>query len=872
MGEVYRARDVNLGRDVAIKVLPAEVAQDAQRLARFEREARVLASLNHPHIAQIYGIERAHGVPALVMEFVDGKTLAQRVARGPLAVDEAMSIARQIADAIAAAHDQGIVHRDLKPANIMVRRDGSVKVLDFGVARLPEAREAAVTVSASNRVPTDTGVGSRLGTPAYLSPEQAKGEQADRRSDTWAFGCVLYEIVTGRRAFRGDSVTDTIAAVSKGDVDWAALPPDLPQPLVAMLRRCLEKDRRRRISDVAAALAVVEDVLSAPQPIAVKPRRSLPLRATVALLFLTILAIGLAATLWNGFPRPAGRVSRFPITLPPAQAIVPEGNTRNLAISTDGAHVAWVGPNQSLVVRSLDELQPTTLIKDAVAAPFFSSDGQWIGYFQGNGPLKKISIGGGPATEIVKEGDNGLARGATWAVDGKLVFATNNTSTGLQLVMAGSRDQQVVTTPNRAAGESDHLWPEFLPDGRRVLFTITAPSEAAESARIAVLDLENGRYKVVLHGGSHAKYVATGHLVYVSKERLHAIPFDVDRLETTGSAKPVVDSLLTTAGGAADFDVASNGTLVYAAGAASLGDQRVLEWVPLDGGETERLGMMPRAYRYPRLSPDGRQILLDARDQDNDIWAWNMQRYVLTNLTAHPALDRFPLWMLDGKDFVYERWEDKQSAIYRQAVDRSGRPDRLTDPSPDQQTPNAVTRDGRLIFDWKGGLWLLDLASRRVSRLVDAPDVIEQRAALSPDERWLAYQVAYKAGETPTSDVFVRPWPAVEGRAIQVSPDGGSQAWWSRDSAQLFFVTPQAAIMAVTVGRGLDWRGGRPTVAVGKQVINPNPTAAASFDVSRDGKRILMVRWAKSDKDSRSPMLVVVQNWVDELRRLVPTQ
>jgi serine/threonine-protein kinase len=538
MGEVYRATDTVLKRQVALKVLPPEVANDPERVARFQREAEVLASLNHPNIAHLYGIERSGGTLALVMELIEGPTLADRIAKGAIPIDEALPIAKQIAEALEAAHEQGIIHRDLKPANVKVRDDGTVKVLDFGLAKAMEpAAASSLPAAAVTNSPTITspalltGVGVLLGTAAYMSPEQAKGRPADKRSDIWAFGCVLFEVLTSKRAFEGDDVSSTLASVLKTDPDWAALPPRVPGGLRRLLRGCLHKDPKERLQAIGDARIAVGELLRAePEEMA----RSSSARVgsawrLVAIAAGILLITGLAAiALISRSDRGSvSAVTRLTITSAPVKAVIVNGVDRDLAITPDGTRVVYVGgPNGSQVfVRALDQLEPTTLSGlDAPRGVFISPDGQWVGFSEGATTLRKVPITGGGAVPLCDL--DGFARGATWGSNGTIVFATTNPASGLQRVSAAGGAVTVLTKPNHESGEADHLWPEFLPGGRAVLFTVTSVSRSADAAQIAVLDLQTGRQRIVLQGGSHAHYVPGGYLVYATAGTLRAVRFD----------------------------------------------------------------------------------------------------------------------------------------------------------------------------------------------------------------------------------------------------------------------------------------------------------------------------------------------------------
>ena len=521
MGEVYRARDTKLNRDVAIKVLPDLFANDPERLARFRREAQVLAALNHPNIAHIHGFEDSNGIHALVMELVEGPTLAERIVQGPIPLSEALPIAKQIAEALAAAHDQGIIHRDLKPANVKVREDGTVKVLDFGLAKLvaPEPSGVGaghVTQSPTVTSPAATLAGVILGTAAYMSPEQAKGRAADKRSDVWAFGAVLYEMLTGQRPFAGEDISDTLASVLKSEPDWNALPADVPPHIRLLIQRCLTKDRRQRMADISTALFVMSEAANLTPPpllasgqMATVERRALWRRLLMPIAAAILLSAIVGTAVWL-MMRPGGaRVTRFAISPMGAAALVVDTQSRDLTITPDGTHIVYkgrAGPTDTqFFVHALDQLEPTPLagLGRQPRAPFSSPDGRWIGFVE---PvpitLKKVAITGGPALDLCRL--DGPSRGATWGNDDSIIFATAAPSTGLQRVSSAGGEPTVLTKPNRERGEDDHLWPQFLPGSQAVLFTITPTTGGVDASQVAVLDLSTGTQKILMRGGSQA--------------------------------------------------------------------------------------------------------------------------------------------------------------------------------------------------------------------------------------------------------------------------------------------------------------------------------------------------------------------------------
>ncbi len=549
MGEVFRARDTKLNRDVAIKVLPDVFASDAERLARFTREAQTLASLNHPHIAHIHGLEESSGVRALVMELVEGEDLSQRIARGPISIDEALPIARQICEALEVAHDQGIIHRDLKPANIKITPDGVVKVLDFGLAKLAHvgatAGYADITASPTITSPAMmTGVGVILGTAAYMAPEQAKGREADKRSDVWAFGCVLYEMLTGKRPFDGEDVSDTLANVLKIDPDWSLLPSEVPPAIRALLQGCLTKDRRRRVADISTALFVLDKgaSLTAPAPTMSAAARQKTSSWRIAALTAGALVVGIVAmTLtWLATRPMPPRVLRLQVAPSGAGAPTIISDDRSVAITPDDSQLIYVGNRGTQIfVRALEALEPVPVFEGNPHGLFVSPDGQWIGFGDGLIGLRKVAVTGGPAITLAALQAN---RGATWGPDDTIIVATGNPVTGLQRVSAnGDGVVTLLTTPDRARGEADHLWPEFLPDGHTVLFTITAMTGGLDAAQIAMLDLRTRTHTVLLRGGTHAHYVPSGHLVYAASGTLRAVGVRPGYLEDSrhaGAGRP----------------------------------------------------------------------------------------------------------------------------------------------------------------------------------------------------------------------------------------------------------------------------------------------------------------------------------------------
>jgi eukaryotic-like serine/threonine-protein kinase len=864
MGEVYRARDTTLDRDVAIKILPDHLAADPERIARFKREAKTLAALNHPHIAAIYGFEEANGLHALVMELVEGPTLADRIAQGPIPIDEALPIAKQIAEALEGAHEQGIIHRDLKPANVKVRTNGTVKVLDFGLAKAMEpAHSAAASLSmrATITTPAMTQAGIILGTAAYMSPEQARGKAVDKRTDIWAFGDVLYEMLTGRVAFREDTLSDTIAAILGREPEWSAL--KTPASLRRVVQRCLEKDPRRRFHDIADVRIEIEDVMSGAAGSSADATTVNAWRQPVRLLgsvaaVVALVAVG--ALTWSlqkgGATTAPPRVLRMTI----ASSGTVAAADRSLAMTPDGTRVVYVGINNQLMVHALDRLDPTAIHTGAgpLNWVFVSPDGRWVGFAEGR-TLRKVAITGGPAQTIAQ---TNLRIGATWAPDDSIIFASDE-ATGLQRVSANSGNVDVLTQPAQARGELEHLWPEMLPGGRAILFTITATTGGRAADQVAILDLGTREYKVLVRGGSHAHYVPSGHLVYTAEGTLRAVPFDLARLEAGTTPVTVLPRLVTTRQGAGDFDVAADGTLAYmdAPGTATSA-ARTLVWVDRQGAE-EPLNVQPRPYVHPRVSPDGTRLAVAIEDQEFDIWVWDFTRRTLDRLTSDPAPDFSPVW-IDRRHLAYFSGREG-GGVFRQPVDEAGGAERLSAGAP----PSGVTPDGgHVLFGPVGNtdIIMVALGTRRVQPLLENP-LVERNGVVSPDGHWLAYEELDRDG---LFQVYVRPFPNVSEGQWPISTAGGTRPVWARSGQELFYVAPDGGLMAVRAEpRGPKWSAGSTVKVVEGPYMTRSLRDKPTYDVSPDGKRFLMV---KQPANQASPQIVVVQNWQEELKRLVPTK
>jgi eukaryotic-like serine/threonine-protein kinase len=893
MGEVYRASDTVLGRHVAVKILPVLLAEDPDRLARFHREARLLATLNHPNISAIYGTETLSGQTpaglALVLELAEGVTLAAKLKAGRLPADEAIAIARQIADALEAAHRQGVIHRDLKPSNITIAADGTVKVLDFGLAKLTQ-REGEVTRTDATVSPTITaphlvtGAGVLLGTAAYMSPEQAKARETDHRSDIWAFGCVLFEMLTGRRAFDGEDPVEVLGAVVRLEPDWRALPSDVPIPLRTFIESCLVKDRRRRLGDISTARFVLDHIATltggaATPSGATKPgRRYLVAALAVALLTSAVAAAGVW---WPRRPAPLPIVSTFLFSPAGVAAINVDQVSRDLAVLADGRHFTYNsrGTGDSggrLFVRALDQLEPRAIVTTGIPkSPFSSPDSQTIGFvaLQGGPLLKTVALATGVTSTLCLL--DGQSRGATWGEDGQVIFATGNAATGLQRVAATGGTPEVLTTPDASKSERDHLWPHALPGAGAVLFTVVLAQGGPDLGQIWSLDLRTRAKKLILSGGSQAQYVESGHLVYARAGSLYAIRFDLERLETIGQPRVAVDGVASTAGGSAEFDISRNGTLVFIPAVEPANQARTMVLVDRLGREEPVAGTPARAIMYPRFSPDGTLIAFASRDEENDLWIFDRIRKIARQLTFGTDIDRSPMWSAAGDRIVYNSQTTEATGLgtpFSRAADGTGKAEPLLDLTGtiDYVMATSMAPDGTRIVGWTGSgaaqstdLILLDVKQRRAEPILVSPS-IERNPEISPDGRWMAFESDRDRGRL---GIYVVPFPDV-GRALYRISDGagGFQPAWGRDGKELFYIGLDGMMRSAPVD-GVTWPGRPPQpLFLANYFLGPGATARA-YDVSRDG-RFLMLKEAAPVRTMPPASIAITQNWTEELKKL----
>lgn len=728
MGEVYRARDTRLGREVALKVLPTAFASDPERMARFQREAQVLASLNHPRIGAIYGFEDSNGIRALVMELIEGPTLADRIARGAIPVDEALPLAREIAEALEAAHDRGIVHRDLKPANVKITPDGNVKVLDFGLAKAVEGDASSTDIQNSptlTRMSTQAGI--ILGTAAYMSPEQAKGKTVDRRTDIWAFGCVLYEMLTGKHAFEGETVTDTLAAVIRGEPDWMLLPAATPQAVRNLLLRCLKKDPKQRLQSIGEARITLDEVLSGSSqamapiqesqllPPAKKSSPSLLPWAIAALLGVALL-VALVA-LRQASRAPAQKLMELSVWIPPDQQLETVGGPA-VAISPDGSRLAYVirdrGSNSGkLYVREMDN-KTAVLLSGAGGAdvPFFSPDGQWIGFF-GDGKLKKISVRGGAAIALC---DVTGYRGGTWSEDGTIVFPVQFTSPLFRVSASGGTPQEA-THLDTGRSEITHRWPQFLPGGKALLFTASADNNFFEHAKVEAASLDDGVGKVLVENAYFGRYLAGGYLAYVSQGTVFVAPFDAKALKITGTAIPVLQGVdADLSNGAVQLSVSQNGTAVYLSG-SKINQNMNIALLDRKGNASTLMNDQPDASS-PQISPDGKRIAFQKID---GIWVHDLVRGTTSPVTPGSAGASYPVWSPDGQWITYSHPRPTSKGtgqgIFRKRSDGTGEEMALTPDHVPNAYPGSWSPDGRVLIFYQVsekdgsccGMWTLSI-------------------------------------------------------------------------------------------------------------------------------------------------------------------
>ena len=885
MGVVYRARDTRLNRDVAIKVLPDVFAADPARIARFEREAQTLAALNHPHIAQIHGvIGPAESAPhALVMEFVDGEDLAQRLQRGAIPRDEALSIARQIAEALEAAHERGVIHRDLKPANVKTTPDGVVKVLDFGLAKAMHADSGEVfsanlANSPTFTSPAMTGIGVILGTAAYMAPEQAKGKPVDRRADIWALGVMLYEMLTGKLLYAGETVTETIAQVITQPANLDALPSSTPAGLRRILRRCLEKEPRNRFQSAGDVRIEIDEFLAGPAesaPVATPPKTS-GAHPWLWLLALVVLG-GVALGLFIGKPwrvtSAAEPQLHVDVKIDDALRLMVDTNIDGAltAISRDGQTLVFLGTRDTtkrLYMRRLDSMETTPLPgTEGATSHFFSPDSRWVAFFAA-GQLKKVALSGGAPVNIAPAPD---ARGGTWGSNDTIVF-TPATTSGLARVSASGGTPESFTTPS--TGERTHRWPVFLPDGNTVVYMVQTNAGSYDDGNIECVRLDTKERKVLVRGGTYPRYVG-GYLTYVRENTLFAVSLDEKQLATKGTAMPVLSRVLSSRGvgagvgdGAAQVAFSNNGTAVVLSGVAE-GTVSQLTMADRSGKQTVLLPDK-REYRSPRFSPDGARIAMQIQDStSNHLHVLDVVRGTLSKVTFEGSVAGTPVWSPDGRTIAY--FSDLKGGlnILTTRSDGGGQPEAITT-TPWVTAPFSYSPDGKLIAAMEQGreavntmdLIVVSVADKKVTPFLSTSKA-ELMPAFSPDGKWIAYQ----ADDTGQPEIYVRPYPGPGGK-WQLSTQGGITPRWTRNGREVVYMTANemGEFMSVEITAANDTiTPGRPQKLFETRVAHP--PNAWWYDVNSDGTRFVFLKAEDTGASGGFTHITLITNFLETIRR-----
>jgi serine/threonine-protein kinase len=898
MGEVYRARDTRLKREVAIKVLPDLLAGDPERLSRFQREAELLATLNHPNIAAIYGLEESERGRAIVLELVEGDTLADAIARAPIAVDDALRTARQIVEALEAAHDRGVIHRDLKPANIKITADGKVKVLDFGLAKMLESPNAPPITSMSPTMSVQaTYAGVILGTAAYMSPEQARGKLVDRRTDVWAFGCVLFEMLTGTRAFdsTGDTVSDAVAAVLMKEPDWTLLPASTPPHIASLLRRCLKKDVQKRVPHIGVARLEIEEGAASPPPaVAIMPAASPLWRRAMPIAIGVLLTAAVAAAAWWRLKpdTPQAIVSRFVVTLPGGQNFTNTGR-HAIAISPDGTSIVYTADSR-LYLRTMGDVEarpiPGIDASYTVINPVFSPDGRSIVFYAGGGgaqaTIKRIAASGGAPVTL---GSFPVPIGMSWGPDGILLGQPK----GIVRLSDNGGTPEVIVTIN--PDEVAH-GPQMLPGGKAVLFTLAKArgDERWETADIVVQPLPAGPRKTIVHGGTDARYLSTGHLVYALSGVVFAVPLDLQRLQVSGGAVPIIEGVRrapVNATGAAQFSVSANGSLVYMPGPVVTSTSSRELAIFDRTGKASALRVSPAAFEHARSSPDGKRVAFVTDDEkETVVWTYELSGARATQRLTFNGRNRFPIWTADGQRIAFQSDREGDRGIFWQRADGAGTAERLTTAEkgtehiPESWSPKD---DGFLYRMNKGGvnrLVFFSLKDRKSTPFGGVETEWPTDAVFSPDGRW----VAYSGGKRPPGSInvgrtiYVQPFPAT-GPTYQlpvvVSTAGYRHPRWSPDGKELLFMVGSSGIRLMVAGVTA-----QPAFAFGNSLPLSKPVywmdnatdTARLWDVLPDGQHFVAVIPAGSIGQSGGTAdpqeYRVVLNWFEELKQRVPSK
>ncbi len=911
MGEVFRAKDQKLGREVAIKVLPEEFAKDADRVARFQREAKLLASLNHPNIASIYGLEESGGTNFLVLELVEGETLADQLKRGPIPVEESLKLAVQIAEALEAAHEKGVIHRDLKPANIKVTPDGKVKVLDFGLAKAYAVEQEQINLSNSPTLSdAATLQGVILGTAAYMSPEQARGKSVDRRADIWAFGCVLFEMLTGHPAFSGRDVTDILAAVIRAEPEWNSLPANLHGRLREVLQRCLEKEAKNRYSGISDARVDIQKVLADPSGIFARPisvaesRSKLQMALPWIVAVFGILIVGIIVWFLRAPAPERPQVMYFSDEVPEG---LQSGSNFGFAISPDGRKFVY-GTDKGFYVRSIDEPEARLIAEtdEAPAQLCFSPDGRWVGYWsRSQRKLKKIALSGGAPIVLCDTGM--MVLGAMWHTDDTIVYS--QVPDGIMRVPAGGGTPEPLIQADMAnIKESGFpMFPQMLPDGKALLYT-SLISQNPLRGQVVVHSLKSGERKVLFEG-LMARYLPTGHLVYalgnlgmrnIPEVDLFAVPFDIEALKVTGDSVSVLEEFVGLA-------ISNSGTLAYISRTALVSKSgsetesgrvaepgRTLVWVDRQGRETPIKEAPSYNYRYPRISPDGTRVCLTAEVKGNmDIWIWGFAEKNLARFTFADRGDSVGIWTPDGQRITFTSIRGDLllrrgglTGLFRKPADGTGEVEFLASISGKYIMPWSWSSDGKDLVvsaaDASFSKQEISIVSMEGDR--EAQPLLPQggQAQVSPDGHWIAYCIRNPDDESTA--IYVHPFPNVNNGRWQVSTDDGNSPLWSPDSRELFYLTGRNTVdaaMRVAVETEPTFKHGKPEVLFRGKYIGYWPDNGTPWDINPDGKRFLMIKGPvategvsapKESTDVEPLKINIIVNWFEELKQRVPVK
>ena len=879
MGEVYRARDTQLKRDVAIKILPSDVTADADRLSRFQREAEILASLNHANIAHVFGIAEADGVRGIVMELAEGRTLAQMLIRGALPIDEALGIARQIAEALETAHDRGVVHRDLKPANVMLTPDGVVKVLDFGLAKALNAGPEANIDAATFTSPAMTRAGIILGTAAYMSPEQARGRAVDARTDIWAFGCVLFEMLSGRQPFDGETITDILGAIVHKEPEWSLVPATVPESLRRLLERCLAKDQKQRLRNIADVRLEIQDLLARPRSTvsgggqASLSRKSRAIQL-VGLISAVLVGVALASGYWSMRARSSGGDALLPMHLSVALAPGVVSSAGHLSdnvfnISPDGRWIVFPvirEGKRELFLRGIGQASGKPIDgTDGAEKAFFSPDSRWIAFYA-DGALKKLPLSGGsPISICTLSSTGGFSTGflgASWGANDRIFFIPQFNA-GIWTVPAGGGEPQLLLATDEAKDRIAYIYPHALPDNKGLLVSVVPNrARAADELDLAVLESGATEPRIIVRGGNNARYLASGHLTYTRGDAILAVAFDLSRLEIIGTPLPVIEGVERGPLGDVLYSVSGNGTLVYEPASGTYGRPTLV--VVDRKGAVRSVANGPGILQELSASPDGRSVALRAAAQNDDVWTYDIGRGSPLRLTFEPGDEIFPQWAPDGTRIAFG---SRVGKIFLKPTDGSGQREEISR-GEFPRLPTSFSPDGKTLAfvelhpNRKRDILLLPLDGARKPEAFQVTDADEYGAKFSPDGRWMAYV----SNESGRDDVYLRPIGKPGGRR-RISSDGGTLPVWARGGRELFFLKG-AQILAVTLDAQGNLTGGE-RVVLQQAKLNDLEFQADSpyYDVLPDGEHFVMLLSPKYLSPTHYDLVI---NWFEEIRQKVP--